>query len=248
LATARYDTWSPPAGYRIQLWDIGTGQELLCCQGHNSKVITLAFAPDDTRLACGLDDTTVLVWDVTPGLQRARRPVRDLSRAEREQLWAELAAEDAAKAHQAVGRLVAASGTAVDLLQERLQPCPERNPEPLRRLIRDLESPRFADREAAFLELKKLGEEVEPLLNQALEGNPVLELRRRVESLLASSHQVRDVAKLRRLRALSVLEQIGTSEARRVLKHVATGAAAARETQEAQAALERLARPFSVTR
>jgi hypothetical protein len=42
------------------------------------------------------------------------------------------------------------------------------------------------------------------------------------------------------LRALEVLERIGTAEARRVLREVADGAPAAWQTREAKAALDRL--------
>ena len=48
--------------------------------------------------------------------------------------------------------------------------------------------------------------------------------------------------RLREWRALEVLEQIGTPEARAVLKALAEGAPAARLTQGAKVALERLAK------
>ena len=47
-------------------------------------------------------------------------------------------------------------------------------------------------------------------------------------------------ATLRQLRALVALERIGTEEARTVLRGLAAGAADARLTQEAAAALRRL--------
>jgi hypothetical protein len=70
-----------------------------------------------------------------------------------------------------------------------------------------------------------------------------LEARKRIEELLEG---VREAAvapeNLRNLRAVETLEHIGTPEAREVLKLLANGAAAARLTREAKAALERLAR------
>jgi hypothetical protein len=47
---------------------------------------------------------------------------------------------------------------------------------------------------------------------------------------------------LRTLRAIQALERIGTTEARHVLRQLTSGARAARETREANKALERLAR------
>ena len=46
---------------------------------------------------------------------------------------------------------------------------------------------------------------------------------------------------LRMVRAVEVLEDIGTPEARAVLEHLAAGVAEARRTREAKAALARLA-------
>src|SRR4051794_16642953 len=60
---------------------------------------------------------------------------------------------------------------------------------------------------------------------------------RRLERLLADIPEP-----LRWLRALTVLEAIGTAEARRVLEGVAGGEPGARPTREAKASLERLAR------
>jgi hypothetical protein len=47
---------------------------------------------------------------------------------------------------------------------------------------------------------------------------------------------------LQRLRAVQVLERIGSPEARQILEALAKGAPGARETREAQASLSRLAR------
>jgi truncated hemoglobin YjbI len=67
-------------------------------------------------------------------------------------------------------------------------------------------------------------------------------VRRRLESLLDSVEGPGEAEWLRDVRALEVLEHIGTPEARQVLKVLAEGAPEARLTQEAKASLERLAR------
>ena len=72
-----------------------------------------------------------------------------------------------------------------------------------------------------------------------MEGKPSLEARRRIESILAGpkSPLAED---LRRLRAIAVLERIGTPEARRLLEKLGSAAA--------QAALRRLNHPDASAR
>jgi hypothetical protein len=59
---------------------------------------------------------------------------------------------------------------------------------------------------------------------------------------LAAPHVVRSPEKLRHLRAIQVLEQIGDDPARQVLEQLAQGAPDARVTEAAKSALNRLAR------
>jgi hypothetical protein len=77
----------------------------------------------------------------------------------------------------------------------------------------------------------------------ALAAKPPLEVRRRIEKVLAKlDGPVADPWRLRELRAVEVLEHVGTPDARHVLKTLAAGVPEARMTQEASASLERLAR------
>ena len=66
-------------------------------------------------------------------------------------------------------------------------------------------------------------------------------MRTRLKAILEAPAVPSDET-LRTLRAIQVLERIGTDEAREVLKKLATGAEAARETLEAKDALARLSR------
>jgi hypothetical protein len=68
-----------------------------------------------------------------------------------------------------------------------------------------------------------------------------VELRRRVTDLLRPPQFVDHPEDLQRLRAVEVLERIGSREARQVLEALAGGAAISQWTQEAKASLERLA-------
>jgi hypothetical protein len=124
-----------------------------------------------------------------------------------------------------------------------LKPVKEPDLQRLRQLVQDLDNDTFAVREAAAKELENMGALITPALRQALAASPSLERRRRLERLLdQAAHQIPSEEGLGRLRALHILEQIGSPEARQVLKVMATGAPAASETQEAKGCLQRLTR------
>jgi hypothetical protein len=229
------------------LWDFAAGKEVLRqpielvnSRVFSSSVVSLAFSPTGRTVATGLADSTILVWDVSAARTAATRR-RDLDDKELKRLWTDLAG-DAPTAEAAGAALAAASVQAVALIKERVGPATEVPAERLRRLLADLDSPQFTARDAAVRELEKLGDRAEPALRRALEGKPSLEVRRRIESVLSSLRLVRQPELLRGLRAIRVLEQVGTPVARQVLQALADGTPEARLTQEAKASLQRLTR------
>jgi hypothetical protein len=192
-------------------------------------------------------DGTVLIWDLEPKTWQAGLVVKDLAPRDLERLWADLADEDAAKAHQAVWTLVAVPAKAVAFLKERLRPTAALDGKQVQRLIVDLDSPVFAVREEAHKKLTSFGEQAEPALRQALESKPSLEVRKRLETLhtdaeLAGRGLVRSTELLRTLRAIRVLEHIGDREARQVMQKLAAGDPATRSTRQAKEALQRVER------
>jgi WD40 repeat protein len=236
LATGGYDP--------LKLWETATGQLVFDRKGHHSGVQCLAFAPDDRVLASGGGDSTILVWDLTGRMDGTRlRPLR-LTEAEADALWEALLGP-APVAIPAAWRLVAAPAQALPLLKQRLRPAPDPPPSRLDQLLSDLASDRFAERQAAMRDLEGYGELAVPAMRAAVAKSPPLEVSRRLEQLLAKCGPgaVPSGERLRALRALLVLEHIDSPEARALLRALAGGAAAARLTREARAALERLNRP-----
>ncbi len=230
----------PPGA--IHLWDLPSNKQIGTLQGHRDGVETLVFSPDRTFLLSGGRDGTVLSWDVAAVLRR--RPAgKDLSPARLSQLWADLASKDAVCAQRAVGALIQAPDAALPLLARSLPPV---RPEEMARvasLIADLDHEEFTRREKAAKELATIGEPAAPALRKALAGKPSPEVRRRVEALLEKlSAGPLSPDGLRTVRALQVLETIGTPAARRSLEHLAGGAADAPLTLDAKAALRRLER------
>src|SRR5262249_17688539 len=102
----------------LQVWDLPTGKERARLAGHRRDITCLAFSPDGRRLVSGSGDTTALVWDV--GAVPAAGGPAELTAAQEEGLWEDLAGDDARKAYEAVWGLAAAPGRALPLLKERL--------------------------------------------------------------------------------------------------------------------------------
>jgi hypothetical protein len=108
--------------------------------------------------------------------------------------------------------------------------------------LEDLDSDQYADRESASRELAELGESAFDALQKALRADPSPEQRRRIEDLLNAAPVVRSSTTMRCLRAIEVLEYIGTAEAMEVIEILSRGAPEARLSKEARASLARLVR------
>lgn len=139
---------------------------------------------------------------------------------------------DAARAYAASWRLAAAPQEAIRFLEACLRPVPPVAAEQVQSLFADLDSDEFRKREAAAARLRDLDDRVEGFLKKAPKGSPSLEMRRRVEDLLKDLQGAPSGETLRTLRAMEVLERIGTSEARQILKTLAQGVPEARVTRE----------------
>jgi RNA polymerase sigma factor (sigma-70 family) len=216
----------------VHLWEVSTGRERAEFVGHRGLVVGLAFDPDGRRLATGSSDGTVLVWDLT---------ARDGARTGGDEAWRDLTGEDAAKAYRALGTLAAEPDEALPRLRRELRPAAAADGKRLARLIAELDSDDFAQREKASAELERLGEAAEGALRQALAGRASAEVRKRVAELLEQADETPPSAeRVGQIRMLELLERIGTPESRRLLEALAGGAPEARLTQDARAGLERL--------
>jgi WD40 repeat protein len=226
----------------VVLWELASGQERGRFTGHREWVWSLAFSPDGRLLASGSLDYTALVWDVTGLCPDGTWVSRDLGAEEVERLWTDLGGTDGVRAHRALWTMAAAPRRSVPFLAGHLRPVAPVEDERLTRLIADLDSDRFEVRDRASQELQRLGDRAGPALRRALAGKPSPEARRRLEALRgAIESRTLSAEQLHALRAVEVLEHIGTRPARRVLEELAAGAPGALLTDEAKASLQRLA-------
>jgi WD40 repeat protein len=234
--------WLATAGASaVHLCDVLRGQEVHSFRGHLADVIGVAFTPDG-RLASSSYDTTVLVWDAAAVTARPRRSEARPDAAVVARAWEGLGGANAAAAYRAARLLTEAPGQSLPVLKTGLRPVPAVDTGEVARLLAALDSKRFTERERAVRGLERQGDRAEAALRRFLAGSPSLEAKRRAEALLDRvTGPVTDLEQLRALRAVEVLERIGTPAARQVLEALGAGAQEARLTREARASLERLA-------
>jgi hypothetical protein len=227
----------------VHLWELASGREYARLRGHQGPVRSLVSSPDGATLASGSDDNTILIWDLQrAGHGRGRMKSRQTDK-ELAELWVQLGDPNPMRARAALRALVAVPHQSLPLVRSRLKPVPVPDPKRLVRLISQLGDDDFAVRRAATRELARLGEASELALLEALQRESDLEIRLRVKKLLAELRpQGIRSERLRELRAIELLERLGTHEARTVLEALARGAPGVRLTWEAQAALARLRR------
>jgi hypothetical protein len=162
----------------------------------------------------------------------------ELSAKELANLWADLAAPNAATAENAIDTM-ALSGQTMAFLKTHLKPeLPQGDLALVAKLIKELDHDKFVVREWATKELEKLGPLAAPALAQVVLDPPSLEAHYRAAKVLA---KIKDSPSLLRAqRAVEVLVRMGSSDARQLLEHLAKGPPEAWLTQEAKAGLERL--------
>ena len=128
-----------------------------------------------------------------------------------------------AVAIDAIDRLVEMPDAVLPLVQQHVKPVPA--PE-LAQLLDDLDSDSFVKRSMAMKELASLEFAAAKTLRAALQNQPNLELRQRVEILLKKLQEpITSPQLLASWRAVTILEQLDTPAAREYLKVLAGGGA-----------------------
>jgi WD40 repeat protein len=224
-------------GKEISVGRVGGGAELKTLAGHDGTVTALAFAGSERLLSVSLDGTA-LIWDAAKFRPDRKSPPE---KVEANAAWARLDDPDPVKTFEMMARLEESPEAAVGLLRPRLKPASAADPAQIARLIARLDHDDFEKREEASKALADLGPQAEKALRKAVQDPPSAEAGRRMKALLKKIEDgSASGGRLRDLRALEVVEAIGTPEARKLLQELAKGAASAALTQEAKATLNRL--------
>ena len=226
----------------LHLWDFVSGKELFGLGVHRGEVAAVVFTPDGGTLITGGRDQVVRLWSLS------KPPLADgntvLSAAALQRLWKQLSDQDAARACTAIREFIAGPRQSIPFLGERMRAKGAAQAPTISQLIADLDSDRFAVRERATETLLRMRRGPEAKLKKALHGPLSLEARRRIQSILSRSSAPVPLTpeSLRALRAVQVLEKIGTMEARAMLAELSAAPADVWAAHAADAALERLDR------
>ncbi|MGH7168724.1 MAG: WD40 repeat domain-containing protein, partial [Gemmataceae bacterium] len=221
----------------VFVFSTSTGKLLARWRAKHGTCEAVAFSRDGRMLATGGYDGTILVWkipenDDLPGV---------LSEEETATFWQALDSDDAARANRALAGLAAAPSQAVPLIQKRF-PTTWKNLDrkQIARWIAELDDDSFQAREQATRELRRVGSDAAAALREALTKAPSPEAKRRIKGILNLLSKGNRPKYLRELRAIEVLERIGTPQAKDVLRSLAGKKLPPDLGEEVQASLRRL--------
>ena len=208
---------------QVRIWETASNTELARLVPRGG-VSGLAFTPDGKRLVVAKTDTTFELWDYPSLEARLLTPIAGDN-------WQLLASPHAKVGLAVVDALIADPAMGLSLLKARLRPI---DPLLVKKLIAELSDEDFATRERAGDDLAKLGSQAEGALREAAKSPSPEASRRAVRLLRGIKPSVRTI------RAVEVVERIGTAEARDLLATWAKNNADVLLQAEARSALGRL--------
>lgn len=222
----------------VRLWESFSGNPVGVFKGHDGPATGVAFAADGRTVYSIGADSVALRWDPFRSIVA---DVESTAARQRDQLWEALALENAAAGQVASWRYVATGRESVEFIGGKVYLL---DPDKVDQLFRELDDREFHVREKATVELEKYGRWIEGRLISSLEDPPSLEVKRRLERMIGLLQVKNSVTlrqeRLRVLRVIQSLEQIGGEDAIQVLTKLSTGAAEPDLQREAQLALARL--------
>jgi WD domain, G-beta repeat len=221
----------------VHLWSVTADQELPPLVGHTTPVRGLAFRPGGRQLISVDMELTQLGWNLAR-LAPPEGPLAPLADEEFAEMWSDLAEADGFRTYRAFRYLAAEPKRAVPLIARHVEPVPAGDAQKINQLITDLQNPNAGVRRKAMTELRGHGEAALGALSQLPDQSrnlpAVQQMTRKLYAQVATPDRSRSLA------AVLVLEQVGTPEARQLLEKLAKGAAGAKLTVDAKAALDRL--------
>jgi WD40 repeat protein len=210
---------------RVRLLEVATGKALaLLPKGHDAKITSITFSPDRESLVTGAEDGTVIVWDWKNAVGLREGLTRDAESWQIHKWWGQLGSDDVALAFRRMKEMIRGGAKTVEFIKERfgeVNRCHDSvSVEHL--IARSCDSDR-AKNEIARKRLLELGfETIEAVrVARAKEKDPKACVM--LDALLASPDiQQLSAARRCQLRAIQILEEIGSIEAYRLLQSLST--------------------------
>jgi WD40 repeat protein len=199
------------AEQQISIRELDSGKEMFSMGTHDSAITQLAFSRDGKQLVSSADLSPIL-WDLKP---------RDLPQLGGvEEVWKLLASDNAGQVYRLQWSLTEDGRRAREILTARIKSedwVYDRKRHD--RLVEDLDSPRFAEREAAEKELTEREKTKLDWLRESAKKIESEEAKVRMRRVIESREGEAQSRKEWRIgRCVQVLERIGDAESRAILK------------------------------
>jgi hypothetical protein len=220
-----------------RLLDTISGRIVRTFVGHVDKVTCLAFSADGKILVSSSEDCTAVAWDTSNLASELKQPA--LKPDQLPSLWDEFRGNDCLKAYAAFLQMRGAPDQSLPSLKKQLRPVTPVEAKHLDRLIADLDSDNFQNRDKATRELGEIGDLAQAALRKALKDDTSLEASKRIKELLDALDSPTHARRVSW--SVKLLECMHTPESRKLIEELTRGVPESRQTREAKAALERLA-------
>jgi WD40 repeat protein len=194
------------AGAKAMVWDAWTGQKVWERGAHKADLFKVCFGRDSRTLLSGASDGLGYLWDLHP---------KDVPTDAPAALWPSLVGPDGSAAYRAFWAMLDKPDAAVAAIAEQAKAFTATvEPAQAKQWVADLDSPKFAVREAAEKELSARLRGAVPYLRETVNKSGSAEQRSRVQKLLAEWEGSRP----RWSRVVSLLAHLGTPAAKDLLR------------------------------
>jgi WD40 repeat protein len=230
----------------IRVWDVDRHATRWELDHDRGSVGLMALSPDGRMLATtAKSGKAVFLWKCASRQVTHKGAPLSVTGEELAELWTKLVSTDDASADAAWQKLGAAGDNAIPFLRERIRAFAGSGADRKRidKLVKEIDSEKFATREHALADLIAAGEWALVPLQILLDGSPSSEAKTRANLILQKiAVQAPTAERLAIFEAIDLLENVRTAKAFDLLKEIEHESLIPQVNAEASRALERLKR------